>query len=422
MDWRRPWPRPAADALLWLVITAPVFLPDADDDAAPLGLRIAAVPLLAVAVAAGRRWPLLAAAIPPVLGLAATPELYTSSFLIPMIVLSFLLGRRLAGWRPALVFFGAMGAAGLALVPVLPGATLPGWIVLVDQVLLSMMLPWAVGRYARQHAELARTGWELAERLEREQDLIGERARLRERSRIAGDMHDSLGHELSLIALRIAALQVNPGLDGPARQAAGELRAATAHATERLREIIGVLREDGEAAPVLPAGESIAALVERVAATGLAVSVAGELPALPEMADRAAYRVVQEALTNATKHAPGAAVAVGLGRDGGDAVITVTNPAPPAPRGAGGNGIVGLDERVRLAGGTLRTGPVEGAGFAVVARLPLAPGAPATPPAARRQHSMARHRVRRSLADTIGVFAATAAVLLLLSLANDHLG
>ena len=76
-------------------------------------------------------------------------------------------------------------------------------------MLLIILLPWLVGRYARQQYELVRAGWELAERLEREQDLTAERMRLLERSRIASDMHDSLGHELSLIALRAAALQVD---------------------------------------------------------------------------------------------------------------------------------------------------------------------------------------------------------------------
>ena len=76
-------------------------------------------------------------------------------------------------------------------------------------MLLIILFPWLVGPYARQQFQLVRAGWELAERLEREQDLTAERMRLLERSRIASDMHDSLGHELSLIALRAATLQVN---------------------------------------------------------------------------------------------------------------------------------------------------------------------------------------------------------------------
>ena len=140
------------------------------------------------------------------------------------------------------------------------------------------------------------------------------------------------------------------------------------------------------------------------------------------MAGRAAYRVVQEALTNAAKHAPGGAVTVALGRDGDNAVVTVTNTAPsaePLPATlAGGYGLVGLDERVRLAGGILRAKPVDG-GFSVVARLPLTAGSPASQPQAQRQHSLARRKARRSLIDVILVLVAAAAAVLLLSLIGN---
>src|SRR3954471_20518274 len=121
-------------------------------------------------------------------------------------------------------------------------------------------------------------------------------ARLRERSRIAEDMRDSVGHELSLIALRAAALEVDDDLPERHRAAATELRQAAATATERLGEIIGVLRDGGSAAPTLPAHE----LVDRAAASGLEVRLVQEGRAeLSPMVDRAVHRVVQEALTNA---------------------------------------------------------------------------------------------------------------------------
>jgi hypothetical protein len=259
--------------------------------------------------------------------------------------------------------------------------------------------------------------------------------RLRERSRIASDMHDTLGHELSLIALRAAALQVDPGLPDSARRAAGELREIAAQTTEHLRETIRVLRDDGEAPPVRPGGETIASLVERALASGLAVTVEGSLPSLPPLADRAAYRVVQEALTNAAKHAPGAAVTVRLSSDesSGDAIVTVTNTAPPGADGAsdlgaagasgevGGLGLVGLDERVRLAGGHLRAGPIDDSGFEVTAALPADHGAtrPAAP-ASVQQFARARRRVRRSLIDAIWLPAAAATVVLLLSFGHAY--
>ena len=171
--------------------------------------------------AAGTRW--LRPPSRPALGFAATPELYTGTFLIAQMLLAFLLGRRTASMRTGLLFCAAVCLVGRALSWLRPDP-LQAWFTVVGTVVLTILLPWLIGRYARQQSLLVQAGWDLAERLEREQDLIADRMRLLERSRIAGDMHDSLGHELSLIALRAGALQVNPELGDSARNAAGELR------------------------------------------------------------------------------------------------------------------------------------------------------------------------------------------------------
>jgi signal transduction histidine kinase len=410
---RFPCGERTADLLLWLVITAPLLIPD--DEPSPGGLpllwvRIAAVPLLGLAARLARRQPVAAVAVPVGLGLAATPEMVIGNLVLAQVVLAYLLGLRAAGRRAALLFFVAVCAAGVPLSLLTPEAPGPIAVNLAVSVLLVLVLPWLAGQYVRQHAELARTARQLAQRLEQEQELVSDRARLRERSRIASDMHDTFGHELSLLALRAAALQVAPDIGPEGRVAAGELRQAAAAATQRLREVIGVLREEGAGAPLRPADETVASLVRRAAASGMRVRLddrfepAGAARALPPMTDRAIVRVVQEALTNATKHAPGAPVAVTLRRDGADAEVTVVNQAPP-PRplpgaagqlgasgpgpfgapgpagglGAGGYGLVSLDERVRQAGGTLRVLSAED-GFTVTARLPLTAGAPATPP------------------------------------------
>ena len=117
------------------------------------------------------------------------------------------------------------------------------WLLLLLLALLLVVLPWLIGRYRAQQALLATAGWERAERIEREQRMEIDQERLPRASRIAEDMHDSVGHELSLIALRAAALEVDPDLPEEHRRAAGELREAAATATERLGEIVGVLRE-----------------------------------------------------------------------------------------------------------------------------------------------------------------------------------
>jgi len=408
----------AADLWLWLTISVSVFLTnelpvqDQSTGVLPPWVQIFAVPLLGAAVAVSRRQPVLAAAVPAGLALAATQELYTTNLTIAQIVLAFLLGRRSAGMRTGLLLAGGVCVAGLALAVLSPAGDLWGWFGLVGGALLTILLPCLAGRYVRQRHELVHTAWELAER-----------TRLVERSRIAGDMHDSLGHELSLIALRAAVLQVRPGLDQTARTAAGELREAAAAATERLREIIGILREDTETAPVLPVGDTIAALIERAAGSGVTMRLHGELPPLPPMADRAAYRVVQEALTNTTKHAPGAAVTVTMGRHAAQAVITVTNEAPPTaplPRtGSGGHGLVSLDERVRLAGGRLKAGPVDG-GFTVTAYLPLTANAATATPDSQRQFAQARNNMRRSVFEAIWVPAAAAAALAIMMVYYSH--
>ncbi|NEB79927.1 ATP-binding protein, partial [Streptomyces sp. SID14478] len=146
------------------------------------------------------------------------------------------------------------------------------------------------------------------------------------------------------------------------------LRAAASDATDRLHGVIGLLREeDDEPAPLTPPGESIAELVERAAESGLPVHLLGA----PAPDDRTAYRLVQEALTNAAKHAPGAPVTVEARTRGGATTLTVTNGSPlhaPSPGSGSGTGLLGLRARITALGGTFDAGPHED-GFRVTARL-----------------------------------------------------
>ncbi|MER7812852.1 histidine kinase [Streptomyces sp900116325] len=124
---------------------------------------------------------------------------------VPTVITAFLAGRRPGRTRPTALVLVAVLAAG-----VVAASTVPAWLALgsrfVGVVVLAAMLPWFVGRFWRQYQELIRAGWERAEHLEREQRLVAEQARLLERARIAQDMHDVLGHDLSLIALSAGAL------------------------------------------------------------------------------------------------------------------------------------------------------------------------------------------------------------------------
>ncbi|MFJ1717680.1 sensor histidine kinase [Streptomyces sp. NPDC088244] len=332
---------------------------------------------------------------------------------LPAAVAAFFAGREPGRTGPTVLVLVAVLAGGVVAV-----ALVPSWLLMAGRfvavVAVAAMLPWFAGRFWRQYQELVRAGWERAGRLEREQRLVAEQARSRERARIAQDMHDVLGHDLSLIALSAGALKLAPGLDEAHRAAAGEIRARAAASVERLGEVIGLLREEAEEAddaPPRPPGTGIPRLVEEAAAAGLAVGlrVEGDADALPPSAARAAHRVVQESLTNAAKHAPGARVEVRVTHTAGETAVRVANGPAPAPARAEdvpgtGRGLIGLDERVRLTGGTFAYGPYED-GFAVTARIPHTPpahrppAAPRTaPPALPPEHRHARGRARRALA------------------------
>ncbi|MFF3968512.1 sensor histidine kinase [Streptomyces rubiginosohelvolus] len=366
---------------------------------------------------------------------------------LPTAVAAFAAGRGPGRGRTVVLFLaGALVAGAVAVVFV------PSLLALATQfvavVVLAVLVPWFVGRFSRQYRELVRAGWERAEQMERERQLVAEQARLLERARIAQDMHDVLGHDLSLIALSAGALKLAPGLDEQHRRAAQDIRGRAAAAVERLGEVIGVLREESESPPRGPGDSDIARLVGDAAASGLPVGLAvdGDASGLPPTVGRAAHRVVQEALTNAAKHAPGASVSVELSHTATETRVAVRNGAPAAgagvrsgqpaahlsgpppgsparhpsapPSGNGGRGLIGLDERVRLVGGSLDHGPRDG-GFTVSARLPHRAPAQLPPlPADHREspappgYRRARRRARRTLLTALTVPLAAGAVLL----------
>lgn len=337
------------------------------------------------------------------------------------------------GW----ILLGVAAAAvpmGMIVSPESPPASLWESVSGLISVAVVAVLPWLAGRSRRQQAQLVIAGQREVEQLKREREYDAERTRARERARIATDVHDSLGHELALIALRAGALELSPQLSEPNRLAAQELRASAVKATDRLRETIGMLRED--AAPMEPADETVADLVERAGSAGMDVTlmidppgrpVSGvsttpssadplppvqpvsdtsdapssaeplpldqpvantsdapsmypaaspfdpAVPPLPPVVDRAVHRVVREALTNAARHAPGAPVTVRLCRNDTTLDVTITNPVVTTPAQPGaGSGLAGLAERVRLLGGEFTAGPGT-SGFAVTARLPIDP-------------------------------------------------
>ncbi|MFE6162419.1 sensor histidine kinase [Streptomyces sp. NPDC056486] len=369
--------RRRADALLWAALAIPALTVDRMglNEPRPAWQQAAGIAVLGLAAAVWRRWPQIGFAAAAGLELAAAPSLFTLSYGTALAVFALLMGRKATRVRPALLLFGAIALLGTAKIVVRGVDPVVEWLVLMGTLLFGAVFPWLAGRYLRQGRELAAAGWARAGQLEREQRIVADRARLRERARIAQDMHDSLGHELSLIAVRAGALQVAADLPERHRGAAADLRVAASDATDRLHEIIGLLREEGdEVAPLAPAGESVRALVERAADSGLPVQyVRGdaqeqrtESPRTDET-ERTVHRIVQEALTNAAKHAPGASVTVEVRAT---AVVVTNGPAKEPGSGPGvGSGLVGLRARIEDLGGTLDAGPHDD-GFQVVARLP----------------------------------------------------
>ncbi|WP_229884574.1 MULTISPECIES: sensor histidine kinase [Streptomyces] len=249
--------------------------------------------------------------------------------------------------------------------------------------LVTTVMPGLASRYWSQRRTLLQALQERNGQLLRERAMVAGQARLRERQRIAQDMHDSLGHQLALISVHTGALEVDPELTDRQREAVGVLRQASVSAMHELREAVGILRDGVEApAPVeeaQPAARGvagIAGIVEaaRSAGTDVRLGTAGRPRPLAAACDHAAYRIVQEALTNAYKHAPGAAIAVELRYEDDSLVVEVANgPAPAAAAGAvvsGGQGLTGLRERARLVGGMVHAGATGDGGFRIAGVLP----------------------------------------------------
>ena len=200
-----------------------------------------------------------------------------------------------------------------------------------------------------------------------------------ERLRIARELHDALGHHLSLINVQAGvALHVNEGLPEQARSSLSAIKQASKEGLAELRSVLEILRQEGERAPRSPTSTlaRLDELVGQAAAAGLEVRMEtdGDVRPLPFGVDVAAFRIVQEALTNVTRHAGPATATVRVVYGEGDLMIQVDDdgrgPETPVTPGAG-KGILGMRERVAALGGDLEAGPRPGGGFRVRAHLPL---------------------------------------------------
>ncbi|MFF4412089.1 sensor histidine kinase [Streptosporangium sp. NPDC001559] len=221
----------------------------------------------------------------------------------------------------------------------------------------------------------------LAQEERRSEQALAAQATLEERARIARELHDVVAHHMSVIAIQAEAVPLQAAGDvGRLEEGLREIRALSLSAMTEMRRVIGVLRDaEGrvDTAPQPGLGR-LDELVGNARSAGLtvALSLSGDLTGLPEAVSLSAYRITQEALSNAMRHAPGSDVSVRISRSGGALNVNVTNdagrPSPgTAQRTAGpGHGLVGMRERVAMLDGRLWAGPV-GTGFAITAILPV---------------------------------------------------
>jgi signal transduction histidine kinase len=300
------------------------------------------------------RWPVpgaLALAVLAALSPAATPAATLGTLYVaqrrPLAIAVAAGGADVAAhlirglWRPN----GSLPYAWWAVLVIAAGAALVGW-----------------GQGDRARQALLASLRERARRAEAEQASRVAEARVAERARIAREMHDVLAHRLSLLATYAGALEYRP--DAPPEQlarAAGVVRVGAHQALDELREVITVLRDDDDfdGKHPLPGLADLDGLIAETRDAGTAVDVTRRVTQqedLPGGLGRTAYRVVQEGLTNARKHAPGRPVRVLLaGKPGGRLVVELANPVGPADPviNGSGTGLIGLTERVRLAGGEI---------------------------------------------------------------------
>jgi len=238
------------------------------------------------------------------------------------------------------------------------------WLVAVPFIAAIIAVTVGWGLYVGSRRELLATLRERAVRAEAEQSARVTQARQAERARIAREMHDVMAHRISLVTMHAGALAYRDDLDADqVKTTAGLIQQTSHQALQELREVLGLLRDDpGDAAPEPPQPEAVDVplLVDEAVAAGMSVRFDQEvdLATVPQSAGRTLYRIVQEALTNARKHAAGVTVDLCIAGGPDDGLsITASNPMPfgrPSdPPPTSGLGLVGLSERASLAGGRL---------------------------------------------------------------------
>ena len=196
-----------------------------------------------------------------------------------------------------------------------------------------------------------------------------QRTAAEEQARMTRELHDIIGHSVSVMTIQAAA--ANDAFESRPEQVREALVAIETTGRETLGELRRLLAGDNGSFAPAPGLADLDALAERVRSAGLAVELSSEPVSLPPSVDLAAYRIVQEALTNTLKHAGATTARVEVRQTGGTLEIDVVDDGQGAATATPGHGIIGMRERAALFGGHLTTGPAPGRGFAVRARIPV---------------------------------------------------
>lgn len=380
---------PAVLAILFIAVPLafPVDLPPSPEGRPPLNLVLTR-PDVALTVASAlvllvrRRLPLLAlvgtGALTAV-ALVGHRNVNLSQLALAIAMFNFALRRPRGRTILAAVLF-----AGGSVVVVLLGPAEWGH----QDVVFSLCTAAAIGIAVQSRRAAMAALEDRARRAEETREETARRRVAEDRVRIARELHDVIAHHVAVISVQAGvAAHVAEGDPGAARDALATVRSSAKEVLDELQSVLGVLRQDENLLPTTPAPglSRLPDLLDSLAATGSAIRLEAPdpLPRLPPAADLAAYRLLQEALTNVHKHATGASATVRVREQDGSLVLGVTNGPPPrrsapaadvpdagAPAGFG-LGLVGMRERVTAAGGKLRTGPTDDGGFEVAAQIPL---------------------------------------------------
>jgi signal transduction histidine kinase len=374
---RRDWLVDAGCFLLAVAggIYGPAALLENGADASPsaAALIVAAGVLACLVIWLRRRWPIGVALLTVALG-SVSPAAGAAGLIA---LFSLAVHRR----SQVAIATCALAIALLPLYFSLYPDDIPFWVnVGLASAIQAAVVGW--GMFIRSQRELMLALRERTAVAEAERDLRVGQARAQERTRMAREMHDVLAHRLSLLSLHAGALEVHP--DAPPEEiarAAAVVRASAHQALEDLREVIDVLRAEpavGDKQRPQPTIADVADLVEESgdAGTAIAFEQRVDTASLPAATGRTVYRIVQEGLTNALKHSPGAAVQTTIdGAPGDGLTVLVVSRRPLAQFGGptipgSGAGLIGLEERVGLAGGRLEHGRSRAGDYRLWAWLP----------------------------------------------------